>query len=383
MKHDILTESQLIKKFEIYNQLVPYVIEQTGRGERGMDIFSRLLRERIIFLGTAIDDHVASLTVAQLLFLEAEDPDKDINLYINSPGGSVSAGLAIYDTMNYIRSKVATICVGLAASMGAVLLAGGEAGKRSTLPNAKILIHQPWVGGLQGQTTDIEIHAKEMIKTRDTLYKILSDHTGKSYDQIAKDCDRDYFLTAEEAKEYKKKGYIVAAERDGKILEFADIGNSPNDFLNEKLKGKTIAYSTTNGTQTMLMGKDNYMVIIGSFLNITAVADLITRTEKNVLILCSGWKNRFSLEDTLFAGALAEKILESGKFCTICDSVFASIDLWNLAKKDMNAYIEKCAHKHRLHKLGLADVIPYCFETDKLSSVPVYKNGKITKLVLP
>ncbi len=187
----------------------------------------------------------------------------------------------------------------------------------------------------------------------------------------------------EEAKEYKKKGYIVAAERDGKILEFADIGNSPNDFLNEKLKGKTIAYSTTNGTQTMLMGKDNYMVIIGSFLNITAVADLITRTEKNVLILCSGWKNRFSLEDTLFAGALAEKILESGKFCTICDSVFASIDLWNLAKKDMNAYIEKCAHKHRLHKLGLADVIPYCFETDKLSSVPVYKNGKITKLVLP
>lgn len=203
MKHDILTESQLIKKFEIYNQLVPYVIEQTGRGERGMDIFSRLLRERIIFLGTAIDDHVASLTVAQLLFLEAEDPDKDINLYINSPGGSVSAGLAIYDTMNYIRSKVATICVGLAASMGAVLLAGGEAGKRSTLPNAKILIHQPWVGGLQGQTTDIEIHAKEMLKTRDTLYNILSNHTGKSYEQIAKDCDRDYFLTAEEAKEYK------------------------------------------------------------------------------------------------------------------------------------------------------------------------------------
>jgi ATP-dependent Clp protease, protease subunit len=203
MKHDVLTESQLTKKLEIYNQLVPYVIEQTGRGERGMDIFSRLLRERIIFLGTAIDDHVASLTVAQLLFLEAEDPEKDINLYVNSPGGSVTAGLAIYDTMQYIRSKVATICVGLAASMGAILLAGGEAGKRSALPNSKILIHQPWVGGLQGQTTDIEIHAKEMIKTRETLYKILVDHTGKTFEQISKDCERDHFLTAEEAKEYK------------------------------------------------------------------------------------------------------------------------------------------------------------------------------------
>ncbi len=203
MKHNILTEAQLTKKYEIYNQLVPYVIEQTGRGERGMDIFSRLLRERIIFLGMAIDDHVASLTIAQLLFLEAEDPEKDINLYINSPGGSVSAGLAIYDTMRYIRSKVSTICVGLAASMGAVLLAGGEAGKRTSLPHSKIMIHQPWVGGLQGQTTDIEIHAKEMIKTRDTIYSILAEHTGKSFEQIAKDCDRDYFLTADEAKEYK------------------------------------------------------------------------------------------------------------------------------------------------------------------------------------
>jgi ATP-dependent Clp protease protease subunit len=210
MKHDILTEVQLTKKFEIYNQLVPYVIEQTGRGERGMDIFSRLLRERIIFLGTAIDDHVASLTIAQLLFLEAEDPEKDINLYINSPGGSVSAGLAIYDTMEYIRSKVSTICVGLAASMGAVLLAGGEAGKRSSLPHSQILIHQPWVGGLQGQTTDIEIHAKEMLKTRDTLYHILAEHTGKTYEQILKDCDRDYFLTAEEAKEYKLIDTILA-----------------------------------------------------------------------------------------------------------------------------------------------------------------------------
>ncbi len=190
-------------KPEIYNQLIPYVIEQTGRGERGMDIFSRLLRERIIFLGTAVDDHVASLIIAQLLFLEAEDPEKDISLYINSPGGSVSAGLAIYDTMKYIKPNVSTICVGLAASMGAVLLAGGEAGKRSALPHSKIMIHQPWIGGLQGQATDIEIHAKEMLKTRDTLYKILSEHTGKSMEQITKDCDRDYYLTSEEAREYK------------------------------------------------------------------------------------------------------------------------------------------------------------------------------------
>lgn len=195
--------AEYLNKPEIRNQLIPYVIEQTGRGERGMDIFSRLLRERIIFLGTAVDDHIASVIIAQLLFLEAEDPEKDISLYINSPGGSVSAGLAIYDTMKYIKSKVSTICVGLAASMGAVLLAGGEAGKRTSLPHSKIMIHQPWVGGLQGQTTDIEIHAKEMIKTRDTIYNILAEHTGKSFEQIAKDCDRDYYLTAEEAKEYK------------------------------------------------------------------------------------------------------------------------------------------------------------------------------------
>ena len=191
------------KDYEIYNQLVPYVIEQTGRGERGMDIFSRLLRERIIFLGTAIDDHIASLIVAQLIFLEAEDSEKDINLYINSPGGSVSAGLAIYDTMKYIKPDVSTICVGMAASMGAILLAGGAAGKRTSLPNSRIMIHQPWVGGLQGQTTDIEIHAREMLKTRDTLYRILADHTGKSVEQITKDCDRDYFLSASEAKDYK------------------------------------------------------------------------------------------------------------------------------------------------------------------------------------
>jgi len=187
---------------EIFNQLVPYVIEQTGRGERGMDIYSRLLRERIIFIGTPIDDHIASLTIAQLIFLEAEDSEKDINLYVNSPGGSVTAGLAIYDTMRYIKPDVSTICVGMAASMGAILLAGGTEGKRSALPNAKIMIHQPWVGGLQGQTTDIEIHAKEMLKTRDTLYNILAKHTGKTIEQITKDCDRDYFLTSEEAKTY-------------------------------------------------------------------------------------------------------------------------------------------------------------------------------------
>jgi len=197
-------------KFGIFNQLVPYVIEQTGRGERGMDIYSRLLRERIIFLGTAIDDHVASLTVAQLIFLEAEDPEKDINLYINSPGGSVTAGLAIYDTMKYIKPAVATICVGMAASMGAVLLAGGANGKRNSLPHSKIMIHQPWVGGLQGQTSDIEIHAKEMVKTRDTLYNILAEHTGKTIEQLTKDCDRDYFLTADEAKDYNLIDNIFA-----------------------------------------------------------------------------------------------------------------------------------------------------------------------------
>jgi ATP-dependent Clp protease protease subunit len=188
---------------EIYNQLVPYVIEQTGRGERGMDIYSRLLRERIVFIGTPIDDHIASLTIAQLIFLEAEDSEKDISLYINSPGGSVTSGLAIYDTMKFIKPDIATICVGMAASMGAILLAGGTAGKRSALPHSKIMIHQPWIGGLQGQTTDIEIHAKEMLKTRDTLYSILAEHTGKSIEQITKDCDRDYFLTASEAKDYR------------------------------------------------------------------------------------------------------------------------------------------------------------------------------------
>lgn len=196
-------------KIEIYNQLVPYVIEQTGRGERGMDIYSRLLRERIVFIGTPIDDHVASLTIAQLIFLEAEDPDKDINLYINSPGGSVTAGLAIYDTMNFIKPDVATICVGMAASMGAVLLAGGKMGKRSALPHSKIMIHQPWTQGIGGQVTDVEIHAKELIKTRDALYQILANSTNKTIEQISKDCDRDYFLTSQEAKEYNLIDSII------------------------------------------------------------------------------------------------------------------------------------------------------------------------------
>jgi len=174
-----------------------------------MDIYSRLLRERIVFLGTAIDDHVASLTIAQLIFLEAEDSEKDINLYVNSPGGSVTAGLAIYDTMKFIKPEVATICVGMAASMGAILLAGGAAGKRSSLPHSKIMIHQPWTQGIGGQVTDVEIHAKEMIKTRDTLYNILVTHSGKTLEQITKDCDRDYFLTAAEAKDYNLIDNII------------------------------------------------------------------------------------------------------------------------------------------------------------------------------
>jgi ATP-dependent Clp protease, protease subunit len=191
-----------LKRFEIYNQLtIPYVIEQTGRGERAYDIFSRLLKERIIFIGTAIDDTVASLVIAQLLFLESEEPNKDINLYINSPGGSVSAGLAIYDTMQYVRPEIATTCVGLAASMGAVLLTGGSAGKRTSLPNARIMIHQPW-GGFQGTAADISIQAEEVIKTKKRLNEILSHHTSKPIDQIEKDTDRDYFMSADEAVKY-------------------------------------------------------------------------------------------------------------------------------------------------------------------------------------
>ncbi|NOZ56913.1 MAG: ATP-dependent Clp endopeptidase proteolytic subunit ClpP [Calditrichaeota bacterium] len=181
--------------------LVPIVVEQTGRGERAYDIFSRLLKERIIFIGTAIDDAVASLVIAQMLFLEAEDPEKDIYLYLNTPGGYVTSGLAIYDTMQYIRPDVATICMGQASSMGALLLAAGAPGKRSALPHSRIMIHQP-LGGAQGQATDIEIHAREILTLRDRLNQILSEHTGQPIEKIAKDTDRNFFMSAEEAKEY-------------------------------------------------------------------------------------------------------------------------------------------------------------------------------------
>lgn len=181
--------------------LVPMVVEQTSRGERSYDIYSRLLKDRIIFLGSAVDDTVANLVIAQLLFLEAEDPDKDISLYINSPGGSISAGMAIFDTIQYIRPDVSTICVGLAASMGAFLLAAGKKGKRYALPNAEIMIHQP-LGGTQGQATDIEIHARRIISMKESLNKILSEKTGQQLEKIRIDTERDYFMTAPEAKEY-------------------------------------------------------------------------------------------------------------------------------------------------------------------------------------
>jgi len=181
--------------------LIPMVIEQTSRGERSFDIYSRLLNERIVFLGNQVDDQIANLIVAQLLHLESEDPDKDISLYINSPGGNVYAGLAIYDTMQFIKPDVSTICVGIAMSMGALLLAGGAKGKRMALPNSKILIHQVW-GGYQGQAADIEIHARETIALKRRLEEIMAKHTGQELDKVAADMDRDYFMTSEEAVEY-------------------------------------------------------------------------------------------------------------------------------------------------------------------------------------
>ncbi|MBX0310380.1 MAG: ATP-dependent Clp endopeptidase proteolytic subunit ClpP [Sulfurihydrogenibium sp.] len=186
---------------KILNQLVPIVIEQTPRGERAYDIYSRLLKDRIILLGTPIDDHVANLVVAQLLFLESEDPDKDIYMYINSPGGVVTAGLAIYDTMNYIKPDVVTICMGQAASMAAFLLSAGAKGKRYSLPNARIMIHQP-IGGFQGQATDIEIHAREILRLKRMLNEYLAKHTGQPIEKIEADTERDFFMSAEEAKEY-------------------------------------------------------------------------------------------------------------------------------------------------------------------------------------
>jgi ATP-dependent Clp protease protease subunit len=205
-----------MRDVKTYSQLIPMVVEQTGRGERAYDIFSRLLKERIVFIGTPIDDAIASLVIAQLLFLESEDPDKDINLYINSPGGNVSSGLAIYDTIQYIRPDVATICIGLAASMGAVLLTGGTKGKRSGLPNSRIMIHQPW-GGVQGTASDISIQAEEILRTKKRLNEILAHHCGQPLDVIERDTDRDRYMSSEEAKAYGLIDTVyVKKERDKK-----------------------------------------------------------------------------------------------------------------------------------------------------------------------
>jgi len=188
--------------FQPQNHLVPMVVEQTARGERAFDIYSRLLKEHIIFIGTPVDDTIANLVVAQLLFLESEDPDRDISLYINSPGGSITAGLAIYDTMQFVRSPITTICVGQCASMAAVLLAAGTKGKRFALPNSRILIHQPSAGGISGQATDIKIAAEEIIRMRENLNEILANHTGQSVEQVERDVERDRIMTAVQAKEY-------------------------------------------------------------------------------------------------------------------------------------------------------------------------------------
>jgi ATP-dependent Clp protease protease subunit len=193
--------------------LVPMVVEQTNRGERAYDIYSRLLKDHIIFLGTPIDDHVANLVTAQLLFLASEDPEKDLSVYINSPGGSISAGMAIYDTMQFVRPDVVTYCVGQAASIAAVLLASGTPKKRYALPNSRVLIHQPWMSGLSGQATDIDIHAKEIIRTRASLNKLLAHHTGQSVEKIEKDVERDFIMTAHQAKEYGLVDEIISKHR--------------------------------------------------------------------------------------------------------------------------------------------------------------------------
>ncbi len=212
-------------KEEMQNSyLVPIVIEQTGRGERSYDIYSRLLKERIIFIGGPIDDNIASLVIAQLLFLSSEDPNKEINLYINSPGGSVSAGLAIYDSMQFVKPDVATICIGMAASMAQVLLAAGASGKRYALPNSRILMHQP-LGGAQGQASDIEIYTKEMLRIREILYEITSKHTGKQIEQIRKDADRDYYMSSKEALDY---GII------DKILDRNTFAGNPEANIDKK-----------------------------------------------------------------------------------------------------------------------------------------------------
>jgi len=193
--------------------LVPMVVEQTGHGERGYDIYSRLLKDRIVFLGSPVDDNVANLIIAQLLYLQAEDPERDIYLYVNSPGGSVSAGLAIYDTMQYITNDVVTICMGQACSMGAVLLAAGAAGKRSALKNSRVMIHQP-LGGSQGQASMIEIYTKEILKIRDRLYEILAKHSGQSVEKVAADSDRDYFMSADEAADYGLVDKVIESREE-------------------------------------------------------------------------------------------------------------------------------------------------------------------------
>jgi ATP-dependent Clp protease protease subunit len=197
------------------------VIEQSSRGERAYDIYSRLLKDRIIFLGTAMNDEIANLLIAQLLFLESEDPDKDINFYVNSPGGLVTAGMAVYDTMQYIKPDITTVCIGQAASMGAVLLTAGAKGKRYSLPNSRILIHQP-MGGFQGQASDIEIQAREILRMKDTLNQILVRHTGKKLKQIQGDTDRDFFMTGEEAKEYGIIDHVISTRDDLDKLEVAE-----------------------------------------------------------------------------------------------------------------------------------------------------------------
>jgi ATP-dependent Clp protease protease subunit len=198
-------------------QLIPIVVEQSSRGERAYDIYSRLLRDRIIFLGTAISDDVANLIIAQLLFLEAEDPDKEINFYINSPGGLVTAGMAIYDTMQYIKSPVATLCMGQAASMAALLLAAGSAGKRFTLPHARILIHQP-MGGFQGQATDVDIQAREILRLREELNEIMAMHTGQPIDRINRDTERDFYMSGQQAKEYGLVDDVITKRELGKAF---------------------------------------------------------------------------------------------------------------------------------------------------------------------
>jgi ATP-dependent Clp protease protease subunit len=201
--------------------LIPMVIEQSSRGERAYDIYSRLLKDRIIFLGTAMNDEVANLLIAQLLFLESEDPDKDINFYVNSPGGVVTSGLAVYDTMQYIKPDIATVCIGQAASMGALLLTAGTKGKRYSLPNSRILIHQP-MGGFQGQASDIEIQAKEILRMKDTLNQILVHHTGKDLSQIQNDTDRDFFMSGAEAKEYGIIDHVIENRDDLNKIEKAE-----------------------------------------------------------------------------------------------------------------------------------------------------------------